>query len=234
MLSVVSSASHERRKRMKFYIADTHFGQDKAAYYDRINEQQRRFPYDVDEMRTQVICDRWNEVVRNGDDVYIVGDVGLLSGGIDYVGDVLSGLRGNKHIIVGNHDKGVKTMSPLMKRHDTRVVDVCDYKVVKDNGRKVVLMHYPIAFWEGQHRGWFHLYGHVHNCIEEDYFQQLGQLLVECRRFPEFRAVNVGAVQHDYYPVTLDQIIDDYHYDMSIDFQEFDERENNIVTSNGE
>lgn len=208
---------------MKFYIADTHFGQDRAAYFDRVNEPERTFPFSDDTLRTDAIVERWNSVVGLGDDVYLVGDVGLLSRGIDWLADLMSGLRGRKHIVVGNHDNGVKTMQKLMSVRKSGIVEVCDYKVVKDGGQRVVLSHYPIAFWEGQHSGWFHFYGHVHNCVEEDYFTEFGQMLVERRRLPEFRAVNVGAVMMDYRPVTLDEVVTGFHFDTKIDFKKFEE-----------
>ena len=32
-----------------------------------------------------------------------------------------------------------------------------------DSGQTAVLFHYPICEWEGCHKGWYHLYGHLHD-----------------------------------------------------------------------
>ena len=50
------------------------------------------------------------------------------------------------------------------------------HKELTDNidGRahKVVLFHYPIMMWNGQHSGVVLLYGHTHTSAEESFFQE--------------------------------------------------------------
>lgn len=57
-----------------------------------------------------------------------------------------------------------------------RIEEICDYKETRDtfhsDNVKLVPCHYPILMWKGQHHGSILLYGHVHNSIEESYFQK--------------------------------------------------------------
>jgi hypothetical protein len=60
-------------------------------------------------------------------------------------------------------------------------------------------------FYNGMHHGAIHLYGHIHNSIEEDYIQQvvckLNQMDIHSRCY------NVGCMHWNYEPVTLDTIL---------------------------
>ena len=61
--------------------------------------------------------------------------------------------------------------------------EICDYKEVSDNvngfARNVVLSHYPILIWNNQHKGWLHLYGHLHNSMEWSIYKESLKLLNE-------------------------------------------------------
>ena len=49
------------------------------------------------------IIKRWNKKVTNGDDVYILGDIGSRGYQNMHV-ELIAQLKGRKHLIVGNHD----------------------------------------------------------------------------------------------------------------------------------
>lgn len=143
---------------MNYYISDLHFGcQNK--YEGRTLEHD------------QLIKENWNRVVHNNDDVYILGDIGREGGNKDneYLCEIIATLKGNKHLIQGNHEK--------LKDNRLRqlFVEVVPYKEITDNyngiNHNLVLCHYPISFWNGQHKGWIHLYGHVHMSDEWDVFK---------------------------------------------------------------
>ena len=95
--------------------------------------------------------------------------------------------------------------------HDPKALDtskIDEYIEVKDDGRRVVLCHYPIPCFKNHFHGAYHLYGHVHNSFEwkmiENFKFQM-QALYErpCQMF------NVGVMMPwmDYTPRTLDEII---------------------------
>lgn len=192
---------------MNYYISDLHIGcQNK--YENRTLEHDN------------LILTNWNNIVHNNDTVYILGDIGKLGGNKnnEYVCEIISKLKGKRILVVGNHDK--------KELKDNRISqlfsEICDYKVVCDNydgiNTNVVLSHYPILFWENQHRGYVHLYGHLHNsdeykvykeCLKNvnDYF--LDKELKGYKDCPQSQAYNVGCMLDymNYTPRTLKEII---------------------------
>ena len=80
---------------MIYYISDTHLGDQRV--FDKCN---RPFS-DLDELESEIIK-RWNVKVDEGDTVYVLGDIAV----DDYVKaiEIFKGLKGHKHLIVGNHD----------------------------------------------------------------------------------------------------------------------------------
>lgn len=188
---------------MNYYISDLHFGcQNK--YENRTIEHDK------------IIKQNWNAKVTNGDTVYILGDIGREGGNKDneYLCEIISTLKGKKVLIQGNHEK----------LNDIRIrqlfTEVCQYKEVSDNSngksRNLVLSHYPILMWKNQHKGWIHLYGHVHVSDEWDVYKQSLKYLndyfknktlkgyTDC---PPAEAYNVFCGLYDYSPVTLDEIL---------------------------
>jgi calcineurin-like phosphoesterase family protein len=162
----------------------------------------------------EAIKTNWNNTITNADHVYILGDLAWKEN--EDVISFVSKLKGNKHLIIGNHDR-VKD-----QRYKQLFVEVCDYKEVKDNinGKEynVVLSHYPLAFWNHQHhykrdgeeyKVWsIQLYGHVHNSNEETIFQDFIKSLNE-KYDIKCITKNVGCMMDymDYTPRTLTEII---------------------------
>ena len=141
---------------MKYYIADLHFGHENVRVLDG-----RPFA-SVEEMDAQMIR-RWNEVVRRKDEVYILGDFCL--GKAPEAMKYLEALSGKKYLIFGNHD----SYFLRDKKMDLSLFEwVKPYAEMRDNGRKVVLSHYPMICYNGQYRGTqtYMLYGHVHDTMD--------------------------------------------------------------------
>ena len=82
-----------------------------------------------------------------------------------------------------------------------------EHAVISDEGRQVVLCHYPIANWYNQFRGAVHLYGHVHNNPDAALFRQYLELL-RANSMPA-AAYNTGCMMPymDYTPRTLAKIL---------------------------
>ena len=80
---------------MKRYISDLHIGHGNVLKFD-----QRPF-FTLDEMHETIISN-WNSVVNKNDDVYILGDFAWKN---DIGLEVLKQLKGNKFLILGNHDR---------------------------------------------------------------------------------------------------------------------------------
>lgn len=119
----------------------------------------------------------------------------------------MSNLNGNKHLIIGNHDK------KFLKNRDFReqFVEVANYKEISldDRGNKgIVLCHYPIPCFNHHYYGWYHLYGHVHNSFEWKMMEHDKYLMSELYNVPCYM-YNVGSMlwYMNYTPKTLDQIV---------------------------
>lgn len=142
------------------------------------------------------IIKNWNGAVGRTDDVYILGDVFWKNEG---AGEILNFLNGNKFLILGNHDR----VNAEMKEH---YVWVKEYAEIKDNGRHVVLCHYPISSFKNADYGYIHLYGHIHEGRDYIPFEKYLDIL-RSRGIPN-RSYNVGCMLQymNYTPRTLKEI----------------------------
>lgn len=168
---------------MKYYISDMHFNHEGII---RICNR----PYSNCEEMEEDIVDKWNKKVKSNDEVYILGDISYKSS-VQKAVSILKRLNGKKYLIKGNHDKYSFCVDI---RTNGQVEWVKDYAEIDDNGRMVVLFHYPIEDWNGQYHGSYHLYGHVHN-NDNNY-------KIMPRRY------NVGVEVIGYEPRTLDELIE--------------------------
>lgn len=184
---------------MNFYIADLHFGHQNVMAFD-----SRPFP-DI-ETHDNVIIENWNNVVGIDDDVYILGDISWHNSTKTI--EIFKQLNGNKHLIVGNHDK------KLLKNQKLKslFVEVVDYKELTfDNGKGIVLCHYPIPCFNNHYYGWIHLYGHVHNSWEWEVMEHTKKHLVKASGDNKpCRMYNVGCMLSyiGYAPRTLTEILE--------------------------
>ena len=180
----------------QFYISDTHFCHKNIVAFDG-----RPF-VSVEEMNEELI-ERWNAAVSNEDHVYILGDFHW--GKEPEWIEILERLNGQKTLILGNHD-----IAPQKSKR--YFADVKEYKVVDDNGRQVVLCHYPLPCFRNHYYGWYHLYGHVHTSYEWNMMEHMRHLQEELYSIPCWM-YNVGCMlpYMDYTPRTLDEIIAGYN-----------------------
>jgi calcineurin-like phosphoesterase family protein/RNAse (barnase) inhibitor barstar len=79
-----------------WFTSDLHFG------HANIIEYSGR-PFTDAEQMNQSLIERWNELVRPGDDVWVLGDVAM--GRITDTLPLVGRLAGNKHLVTGNHDR---------------------------------------------------------------------------------------------------------------------------------
>lgn len=68
----------------------------------------------------------------------------------------------------------------------------------QNEGRTVVLFHYPIIEWDGYFSGSYHIYGHIHNNDDN----QANQIMQQVKN-----AFNAGVDVNDFIPQTLSQLI---------------------------
>lgn len=196
---------------MNYYISDLHL------FHKNVTDEGKNFdnrPFKtLEEMHTK-IKENWNSVVTNADHVYILGDLAWKHN--DEAIQLVSILRGNKHLVLGNHDRIAD------QRYRQLFNEIVSYKEIKDriNGKEyhIVMSHFPIAFWNHQHHyrrdGVEHavwavqLYGHVHSSVEEDIFQEFIKKL-NTQHNIKCVAKNVGCMMSymNYTPRTLEEIL---------------------------
>ena len=184
---------------MIYFTSDLHF------YHGNVISFAGRPFQDAEEMNRALI-QNWNAAVQPEDEVYILGDVTMR--GPEKAMEVLRQLKGRKYLIRGNHD--LKSMS-----RDVRNLfqDVKDYKEITDDGRHVILCHYPMLFYKAAYNPLcYMLCGHVHTTRENGFLNQWRQ---ELRLTKSASGDNQGNIYNigcmlpymGYTPRTLDEIV---------------------------
>ena len=182
---------------MNFYIADLHFGHSNCIAFDAR-------PFTEIENHDQALIENWNNTVGVDDDVYILGDISWHNSTKTI--EIFKSLNGNLHLIKGNHD------NKLLKNRELRslFVEICDYKELDlENGKTIVLSHYPIPCFNKHYYGSYHLYGHVHISFEWNMIKNVKRQMEELYTVP-CNMYNVGCMidYMDYTPRTLSEIIE--------------------------
>jgi len=179
-----------------WFTADLHFGHANIIRYCA-----RPFA-DVEEMNCALI-ERWNEVVVDGDDVWVLGDVamGQIAETLPLVGE----LRGRKLLLTGNHDRCWDGHGRRAEGWEERYLEAGFFEIhhgrieVDVGASTAVACHFPYRGDSHDHdryveqrpvdRGRWLLHGHVH-----ERWRQHG------------RMINVGTDGWGYRPVSEAQI----------------------------
>lgn len=175
------------------FFADLHLGHDKCM---KVFDKR---PFKTIDEQDKEIIKRWNNKVSKDDTVYIVGDISWYND--ERTANILKQLNGKIILIKGNHDK----IGPNTRQYLSAILD---YKELEVNGKKVILSHYPILFYNGQYRGAVMLYGHVHNNKDADICREFIKILNE-KGIPCL-AYNIGCMFLNYEPCTLEEIEEIY------------------------
>jgi len=174
---------------MVFFTSDTHFSHNKPFIYE-----PRGFS-SAEEMNEKII-ENWNSVVKQEDEVYLLGDVVLsnMEAGIA----ALKRLNGKIHIICGNHDTTNKIKAYAQC---SNVVEICDGKFLKLGKQNFYLSHYPCVTANHDvdtplNRKIISLCGHIHS---KDKWCDFDKGLV----------YHVELDAHNCFPVSIDTIMAD-------------------------
>lgn len=181
---------------MIFFTSDNHF------FHRNIMKYCNRPFEHLNEMDGTMVV-RWNERVRKGDTVYHLGDFTL--GDKERAQEYFSDLNGRIRVLSNpwHHDKRWLSNRIL---GGTDFISACGHSVellppifilefpeLSDGEypQVIVLCHYPLARWDRCHYGSWHLFGHCHGR-----FENLGL------------SYDVGVDNNDFYPVSLDQVVE--------------------------
>jgi calcineurin-like phosphoesterase family protein len=196
---------------MRYYIADTHF------FHENMNHKydMRGFA-DAQEMNSYMIA-QWNSRVHKNDEVVILGDFSY--GDAEQTNELLRKLNGRLYMIEGNHDYVLHD-----REFDTsRFIWIRQYAQMHDNGRRVILCHYPIMCYNGQYhvssKGknmTYMLHGHVHNTQDQKFVDAYVQSVRASMYYDKdgnpagtrpCNMINCFCMYSDYVPLSLDEWI---------------------------
>lgn len=167
--------------------SDLHFCHDREFLYG-----PRGFS-NVEDMN-KAIVERWNNVVQPEDTVYVLGDIMLNNNerGLK----LLKSLKGEIHIILGNHDTATRE---ALYKDCWNVVEVALAARLKYKKYHFFMTHYPCNTGnlekESLKQCTLNLYGHTHQ--QTNFFQDIPYMY------------HVGLDSHNCTPVCLDDIIED-------------------------
>jgi calcineurin-like phosphoesterase family protein len=156
----------------RYFTSDTHFGDHRV-----LNLYHR--PFATVAAMDEALIAAWNATCGPDDEVWHLGDFARTA---SQAAALLPRLNGRKHLVVGNNDPepnaavGWRSIQP--------------YAELDEDGRKLVLCHYPFRSWNGQHRGAINLHGHSHG-----------------RMKPLPRQFDVGVDVRGFRPVTLEELL---------------------------
>lgn len=161
-----------------FFIADTHFESE-----DIIKMENRPFKSACE--MNHFIVSNWNNVVKENDRVFLLGDVGELKTdeNIKNVISILKSLNGHIILILGNHDREFKEFFK-----DFPNIEVYNFPILYNDFW--MLSHEPLYVSETM--PYANIFGHVHN--------NPMYKTVSCRSF----CVSVERI--NYTPICFDEI----------------------------
>jgi calcineurin-like phosphoesterase family protein len=162
-----------------WFTSDLHLGHKKIIEY--CNR-----PFKSIEEMDEALIENWNARVENIDRIYVLGDFSFHNPERTRV--IFNRLQGNKHLIIGNHDKP-KVYADLPWGW---IKDV--YMLSAGNDVTIWLSHYAYRRWPQSHKGTYHLYGHSHGDFEG-----------------YFRSCDAGVDAWNYAPVSIERIVNKLH-----------------------
>lgn len=137
-----------------YFTSDLHLG------HGNISALCNRPFTSLESMNKELIAN-WNSAVGDDDLVVITGD--LVWGGAQLWDRFLSVLKGQKILIIGNHD--LKCDLSKVEHHFVTIREQVEFKIGKE---RLFACHYPIADFPGRYHGVKQIYGHIH---EKDFPQ---------------------------------------------------------------
>lgn len=148
----------------------THFNHSCEAWAEPIWKQRG---YDSLEKHDLGLITNWNVKASDQTVGFILGDVIFGKDGEKNLLHILNRLTFKElFLLPGNHTSGWKQVfsscaENVLDLGHKKVIFVPNYLECFVNGKSVVMSHYPILSWNGQAKGSYMLFSHVHGHLEE-------------------------------------------------------------------
>ena len=185
-----------------FFTSDTHYGHTNicraTTRWTDADNVTRDFK-SLDHMN-DTIADNINEIVNENDILIHLGDFSF--GGFDNISEFRNRIVcKNIHLVLGNHDHHIERNKENIQDLFASVNHYINLDIRRPSSIrkgemdkfKFVLMHFPIASWDGMNDGVMHLHGHVH--------------LPKHQRIAGGRAMDVGVDGNDMYPLGMFEVL---------------------------
>ena len=165
------------------------------------NEKTTRDFKTLEEMNNAIV-DSINNCVKQGDELYFLGDWSF--GGIESIYNFYKRLVcRNIHFIPGNHDNRIKNNKILPNYDEDEfplyAKELFDYlpelTTIIYEKQLIVMCHYPLEQWEEMDKGSTQLHGHCHHNIDN------------CETNMKCRRMDVGIDWKEFRPYSLDEIL---------------------------
>ncbi len=166
-----------------FFTSDHHFGHTNIIKFcDR--------PFDTVEEMNEVMIKNWNSKIKQGDNVYHLGDFALTKKK-EVLSDIIDQLNGNIFLISGNHEGAAKSLPNKFQW----IKDYYELKVKDEDAaggvQRIILFHYAMRVWRHDYRGSWQLYGHSHGNLPDK---------------EDRLAFDVGVDSHDFMPLSYEEV----------------------------
>jgi calcineurin-like phosphoesterase family protein len=182
-----------------FFTSDTHYSHKNicraTTEWKDADDKTRDFK-SLNHMNDTIV-NNINRMVGEDDILFHLGDWSF--GGFEKIQELRDRIIcKNIHLILGNHDHHIERNKDDIQSIFSSVNEYLSLDVKwegkgKFEHARFVLMHYPIASWNGMNDGVIHLHGHVH--------------LPNNLRVADGKAMDVGVDGNNYEPIELNEII---------------------------
>ena len=138
----------------------------------------------------ECIIERWNSIIKSkSDKVFVLGDFGF--GNREYLSKIIKRLRGNKVLILGNHDKRKSYKYWL----DIGFKEVYKYPIIYNT--HFLLSHEPL---QSVPNGYLCVHGHTHSkCLNSQYYYN-----VSCEVL-NYTPINFNVIRDQFYKGELNE-----------------------------
>jgi len=175
-----------------WFTSDLHLGDRQVLEFGR--------PFPNVRQMNRTLCDNWRSVVRDEDEVWILGDLARGSK-LDEMLGLVADLPGVKHLVTGNHDRcfplrpsyGVAEVTRYANAGFASIVTHAELELA---GETVQLSHFPFRPSGVEHSvkprddgGWL-LHGHIHR----KWLQRQRQICVAVDAW-RFTPVNIDTIE---------------------------------------
>lgn len=185
-----------------FFTSDTHYGHSNICRATTNWPDADNVTRDFNSLEdmNDTIVNNINETVGENDVLIHLGDWSF--GGFDNIAEFRNRIVcKNIHLVLGNHDHHIDRNKDNIQRLFTSVnhyinLDIRRPSIVNKGQMdkfKFVVMHFPIASWDGMNDKVIHLHGHVH--------------LPNHLRIADGRAMDVGVDGNFLKPIDLDEVL---------------------------